>query len=128
METQTIPPSKIIEKRQAPRWEIDGRVWYQLENETEIKEAKALNLTCTGIGICSTGDLAPLQKIKITFFLNLQQPLSVKGTACWSKKSGHEIFAGITFNNPHHETQNLILQYALDLNRKEVIKHWFKGW
>lgn len=128
LQTPIIDQYQGTERRHSPRWEVNNRIMYQIDEGFDIKEGTAKNLTCSGIGFTTNEDLAPFQKVKITFFLMARDPISAKGTVCWSKSENGQYFVGVVFNSPNHQTQDLILQYALETNKNSVINHWFKGW
>ena len=117
------------DQRYLPRWEVSNRVLYQFDNDNEPHEGKTKDLSCAGVRI-ETGEKLVLKKdIKLTIYLSADISVTVNGKVAWTKPSkDHQSEIGITFQNVPEQVQETILQHAFEINREEVVKHWFKGW
>lgn len=117
------------DQRYLPRWEVNNRVLYQLENEPDLHQGQTRDLSCAGACIKAAKSTIPSQKIKVTVFLSPQTSVILEGRVLWSRAFDKKnIEMGITFENASPEAQDLILQHAFEVDRQTVVKHWFEGW
>lgn len=116
------------DQRYFPRWEVNNRVLYQLEDQADIMQGKTKDLSCAGACIAVDRPLTN-QKIKLTFFLSRNASVDVEGNVLWSLKTDEgDVEIGVAFTEISPQSQDLILQHAFEVNREEVVRHWFDGW
>jgi len=131
MEQPTAQPmtKNPADHRYFPRWEVDSRVLFQTENDPEFHEAHTKDISCAGAALCTQYPLTQHQKIKITLFLPNGTPVNLHGEVLWaSTRENQEQLLGISFFNTAPEAQQLILQQAFEIDRKQLVSNWFKGW
>lgn len=116
------------DQRYLPRWHAKNRILYQLDDEFSPREGYTKDLNCAGTCILIDRDLSIDQKLKLTIFLAPHTAITVHGNVIWSKQEDQYNEIGINFQDTTDEAQELILQYAFELNKSEVLKHWYKGW
>ena len=46
----------------------------------------------------------------------------------WSKQENQYNQIGVIFFNTSSQAQDLILQHAFEINKEELMKHWYKDW
>jgi len=86
------PPSKSkkfngSDKRYLPRWEVENRVLYRLDNESNPHEGQSKDISCTGACIRTKSKLSPQQKVKLTIYLSEASSIQVEGEIVWNKSS-----------------------------------------
>jgi len=114
--------------RYFPRWKIDRRAQYHLMQRLSEKEARAVDLSCTGTCIVTQDPLLPTQKLEMNLFLNDATALTVRGRVVWVKHFPKLNEAGILFDAIDQKTQDRILDHAFNLNKDDLVNYWFKGW
>ena len=116
------------EQRYFPRWKINKRAQYQIEPNHEQKEARIVDLSCSGACLVSEEVLFPHQKLKLNIYLNDATAVTVSGRIIWTNRWFQRNEAGIQFDPINYKTQDLILDHAFDLRKEDLVKYWFKGW
>ena len=127
--SQTTRVAKDDDKRYFPRWPVENRVLYQLEDKSNTFKAHTKDLSCAGTCLSIHEDLLPKTRIKITIFLSADQTIYLHGTVCWShhNENSHRN-VGVTFENVPAHVQEIILDHAFELNPQALKNQWFKGW
>ena len=115
------------DQRYLPRWEVNNRIAYQVQ-EQEAREAVSHDLSSVGICLRTQMPLPLDEKVKITVYLSQATTFHVEGHVVWSKGMGGYSLSGVIFENITPEIQELILQYAFEVKREDLVKHWFSGW
>ena len=116
------------DRRYIPRWEVSSKILYQLHDDIDIQEGRTQDLSCVGTCLHSEKDLLANKKVKLTIYLSEDTTIQVDGHILWTKKTPKGNFAGILFKDIKPEMQDLILDYAFEINKDDLVKHWFKGW
>jgi len=116
------------DQRYIPRWEVHNRIFYQLIGEPEPREAHSRDLSCAGICLKTEQEIIPDQKVKLKIYLSENKSIDVQGHILWTRKISQGYLAGIVFDNIKPENQDVILDYAFEISRNDLINHWFKGW
>ena len=127
----TQPPPKDVskrDKRYLPRWQVNNRVVCILQEEHRSYEGVSRDLNCMGICITTCADFTMNQKIKLRIYLSDDIAVKVEGHVVWAHTSPDDRLLGITFENISREAQDLLLQYAYEIKKNDIIKHWFTGW
>ena len=120
---------KQAEKRYLPRWEVDNRVMYHLENQSQIREAKTKDMSFAGACLTHVDGLSIDQNLKLVVYLTETKSIDLCGRVVWVQKTpDNEYWAGVQFYDISQQAQDLILEHAFELNRDVLVKHWFKGW
>ena len=52
----------------------------------------------------------------------------MEGQVVWSKFWQDQNLAGVAFSNLSQKAQELILEYAFEIKKADMIKYWFQGW
>ncbi|MBF0478136.1 MAG: PilZ domain-containing protein [Candidatus Omnitrophica bacterium] len=135
MERAEKPQSGLMrdsDDRYLPRWEVENKVLYQIDDDIGIREAATKDLNCAGTCLRTQNEFHTDQKVKLTIYLDDNTPVTIHGQIRWIKDSDHkhpqEKEVGISFFNTPETVQNLILQYAFELNEKKLANYWFKDW
>ncbi len=100
---------------------------YQQYPDTPSNEGHTRDLSCAGACIYVKETLPLEQKLKLTIYLSPRTQVDVQGTVVW-QGSCPPFETGIAFHDTPHGTQDIILEYAFEINRKKVTAYWFKGW
>lgn len=116
------------DQRYFPRWEVNKRVLYEVERKPDVNEGQTRDISCTGMCISANEALTPGNKIKVVLFLTEADVIRLTGEIIWNKSFGKQDQMGISFSNISQKNQELILEHAFDVNRQQLINHWFKGW
>lgn len=127
-DTQKIEETSEADQRYLPRWEIRNRVLYSLDSDQYPKEGRTKDLSGTGVCILTRENIIPHQKIQLTIYLSEGTMVKVQGNVVWVRPSTIENQLGINFREISDDAQELILQHAFEINKSEVLKHWFNGW
>ncbi|MBF0484016.1 MAG: PilZ domain-containing protein [Candidatus Omnitrophica bacterium] len=131
-EKQQTSSVRESDDRYLPRWEVENKVLFQLDDSIGIHEAATKDLNCSGACIRSDSDFHADQKVKLTIYLDDNTPVTVHGNIRWIKNSNrnrvNEKEIGISFYNTPESAQDLILQYAFELNERKLANYWFKDW
>jgi len=116
------------DKRYIPRWSVKNRIFFQVDSEAQRHEACTHDISCAGVSLETDQDLLHQQKINLTVYLSERKSIKVDGRILWNKKTPQGHLIGVLFENIDPESQNLILDYAFEIKREDLVKHWFKGW
>ncbi|MFA5088347.1 MAG: PilZ domain-containing protein [Candidatus Omnitrophota bacterium] len=116
------------DRRYLPRWEVNNRVVCLLKNDASRIECSSRDINCSGASIYSERDLTPAQKVKLTIYLDKNVLVNVDGKVCWSHPAEKQNLVGINFEETSKKVQDLILEYAFEVNKDKLTQHWFKGW
>lgn len=117
------------EKRYFPRWEVNNRICYRLAPEHAVHECRSRDLNCCGACLLTNQSLSPDQKIKLTVYLEDDVAVHVEGIVLWSRSNhDHQFLVGVNFMETSKRIQDLILDHAFEIKKKDLVKHWFKGW
>ena len=116
------------DKRYIPRWEVDNRILLQAEDDDNVKECRSRDISCVGICLFTPQEISVNQKVRLTVYLSEATQIQVIGTILWTKKTADGNLVGIIFEDTKPETQDLILDYAFEIKREDLVKHWFQGW
>ena len=116
------------DQRYFPRWEVNNRVLFQLENQMDTFETQTVDLSCAGACLFISKSVKPNQKIKLVIYLSPAKFVNVNGHILWTKSVDGQLEAGVLFENIPPHTQDVILQHAFELRRDQVIRNWYKGW
>ena len=116
------------DQRYFPRWESNKKVSYQTNHGPDEKEALALDMSFAGACILSEEPLLPTLKIKLNIFLDQATVVRLSGHIVWVRHALAHNQAGIVFDEVDQKTQDMILDHAFDINRDDLVKHWYKGW
>ena len=125
---KTHRPTPPVDQRYLPRWEVCNRVICSLEEKEKIFQAETKDLSCAGACIATPEPIGLDQRLRLTIYLTKNQSVTVSGSVIWVKLMQDNHFVGIQFYNTSEEDQSVILEHAFELNRDELVKHWFKGW
>ena len=117
------------DKRYLPRWDVSNRVLFQIEDNESKHEACTKDINLTGACILSKSNIDPNEKIELTIFLSDKAFVKIKGSVLWAKPQDDEtVKAGVHFDLISEESQDLIYQHAFEIERKQIVNNWFKGW
>jgi Tfp pilus assembly protein PilZ len=116
------------EKRYLPRWEIQNRVSFQFPEERDYHYATTRDLSCSGVCITTEENIHLGQKLKLTIELSQHSSVTLWGQVVWIKSHSIKKSVGIDFLEPGEEIKETILQYAFEIDKEKVVKHWFQGW
>lgn len=117
------------EKRYFPRWEVNNRICYRLEPESLLHECRSRDLNCCGACLLTNQSLEPEQKLKLSVYLAEDVCIHLEGKVLWSKpEPDQQYLVGVNFLETSKKIQDLILDHAFEINKKNLVKHWFKGW
>lgn len=114
--------------RYLPRWTVQNRILYKLENDNRTQECSSRDLSCSGACLLTPQSLPKNQNVKLTIFLTPDQKVDVEGKILWNKPYEGENLAGILFHNTSEKAQELILKHAFEIKKEALLQHWFKGW
>ena len=116
------------DSRYFPRWAVENQVVYQIESDDRTRMGTTCDLSCAGACISIENAISPAQKIRLTIFLSHGVTVDLNGRIVWLKPSTEKNYLGIQFLNTTHYAQELILNHAFNLDKKKIVKSWFKGW
>ncbi len=117
------------ERRYFPRWEVNNRICYRLEPESFSHECRSRDLNCCGACLLTKQSLPPDQKLKMTVYLAEDVCVHVEGKVLWSKPQKNEQYLiGVNFLETSKKIQDLILNHAFEINKNDLVRHWFQGW
>ncbi len=116
------------EKRYFPRWQVKNRIVYHFEGQDHFHEARSRDLSCAGVSLVSQFPLTKEQKLKMRIYLFEDKTVEVEGCPVWVKETEEGYLSGVHFTNSTAEIQNKILEYAFEIKKQDVVKHWFEGW
>lgn len=116
------------DKRYFPRWHLNNKATYALENENAPHIARTRDLSCSGVCLSVNESILPHQHIRLKINLADESVIRLQGQIVWVRPKADANELGIVFYNTDDVAQDLILQHAFEFNRKEVVNHWFRGW
>lgn len=117
------------DKRYLPRWKVRNRVKCSSEYDAHSShECETLDLSCAGTCLKSSQMLKRGEQLRMKIYLDEDHAVDVKGKVVWSNISENGRYAGIRFDYASLEMQDLILNYAFEIDPDKMIKHWFSGW
>ena len=116
------------ERRYFPRWEVKNRVSYRLAHDQQIKECQSRDVNCAGACLSLKEALPVDQHLKLTLYLTDDVSVHVDGKVLWARPNQDDYLIGVSFLSTNEKIQDLILQYAFELKKQDLVKHWFKGW
>ena len=120
--------SSSSDLRYFPRWQVHNRVVYRLQGESILHEGRSHDLSCAGVSMVGHFPLLKEQKLKLRIYLFEDKSIEVDGQPIWVREIDEGFLAGIAFCNISTKIQNEILQYAFEIKKTDVVKHWFEGW
>ena len=121
-------PLERDEKRYFPRWEVNNRISYRLGPDQRDHECRSRDLNCCGACLLTNQPLFPDQKLRMTVYLAEDVAVHVEGKVLWSKSDDDQFLVGVNFLETSKRIQDIILDYAFEIKKEDLIKHWFKGW
>ena len=116
------------DKRYFPRWQVKNRIVYRLEGETHVHEARSRDLSCTGTSFISHFPVSTKHKLKLRIYLFEDKSIEVEGQPVWVEETAEGHLVGLNFTNLKPKIQDIILQFAFEIKKDDVVKHWFEGW
>ena len=126
-----VPESDTLnstDRRYLPRWEINNRVLYRLDDHGQTYIGCLKDLSSSGACVHVDQNLPLNQKLNLTIRLSEVRIVNVEGKVVWNDDIKNHHYIGIHFQNVTDHAQQLILDHAFELNHEEVVNHWFKGW
>lgn len=116
------------DQRYFPRWEVENRILYKLENSAEPHTGTTKDLSCAGARLTTKDPLLPRQRLKLTIRLSLTTEVVVNGRVIWQDQTRSPYPTGVAFYNTSGKAQETILQHAFEIDREKVLNQWFRGW
>ena len=126
--TTSDQDSPKADKRYLPRWQVNNRVSCTLLGERHSHAGVSRDLNCMGMSFISETRFLPNQKVKLKIHLSEDTVVKVEGYIVWTRSAGDGFASGILFENLSLEAQDLLLQYAYEIKKDDVVDHWFTGW
>lgn len=124
-----ITSEQGTDHRYLPRWAVSNRLLYQLDDDDKMHESNSRDISCTGACFATPGNLPLNQKVKMKIYLTEETAVKVEGQVIWNKSvNGGENLVGVTFYNTSQAVQDVILKYAFEIKKEDMIKYWFQGW
>lgn len=121
-------PAKDSERRYLPRWQVDNKISYKLEEQPQPYECHSRDINSSGVCIRTTQNIPLQQKLDLTVYLAKDiDPVEVRGSVVWKAQRESENWFGVKFDRVSEKTNDLIFKYAFEHKREEVMKNWFKG-
>jgi len=119
----------FADKRYLPRWEAKNRIAYQFSESQQDNECFSHDLSSVGICLRTPRPLPLNQRIKLTVYLTEQNFFPAEGRVVWSRMTSEgDSLNGVLFEKITPQSQEMILQYAFEFKRDDLVKHWFQGW
>jgi len=114
--------------RYIPRWDVDNRAVFSYQDGQQQYEARTKDLSCAGACLL-TKRIAPDEKqIKLKIFLSEHISFAVTAQVVWKSLLNGEFSLGVIFDDITPDMQELILTYAFEVKKDDVLKHWYSGW
>jgi len=120
--------SLLNNRRSTPRWLVQGRCMYRMDNEFTSHAGHAENVSCRGARIITDHHYVINQKVNLKIYLSETDVVKLCGTVVWTRDINFQNEIGIRFYNTNNETQDAIVQYALYSNKDGLMDYWFKDW
>lgn len=121
-------PTPYPDRRHLPRWKINNRVLYHLENQPQTHVGGLKDLSTAGASIYIDKPLQLGNKVKLTIRLSELRIVSVDSRLIWMKEAKNGFLMGVNFYNVSEHCHQLILDHAFELNHQQLVEHWFQGW
>ncbi len=122
-----MPDSYPIDRRHLPRWKINNRVLYHLEDHPQTQVGCLKDLSTAGASIFIDKALQLEDKLKLIIRLSEVRIINIDGRLIWIKEDKNTFLIGVSFYNVSEHCQQLILDHAFELNRQQLVEHWFQG-
>ena len=114
--------------RYLPRWEINSRTLLRFESENHCQKCVTKDLNCTGAGLILAAPLTDTsRRLKLTIYLTDDTAVHLDGAVSWVDPKDDR-FIGVNFEEVDQKTQELILRYAFEVKKEDLVDHWFEGW
>ena len=123
-----MPLSPDSERRHFPRWDLNNRLLYHFENNSDGHIGCLKNLSTAGASVYIEKPLEIGQKLKLTIRLSEIRIVTVEARAMWIQHAKNGFLIGVDFDNVTEQNRQLILDHAFELNRQQLVNHWFQGW
>ena len=127
-QTENTPRNNGTDNRYLPRWEVTNRTQYQLEHGEKVHEAQSKDLSCSGMSLVVSEAIPLNQKVKLKIYLSGNTSVEADGEIVWCRPTVKGNVVGIDFREISENMKQLILNYAFEVKRDDLIKHWFGGW
>ncbi len=115
------------DQRYIPRWDVDNRVLFTF-NGGDQYEGRTKDLSCAGACLLTNRLAREEEQIKLKVFLSEHTSFDVTAKIVWKKLANGEFSLGVVFDDLTPEIQDLILTYAFEVKKDDMIKHWYAGW
>ena len=117
------------DKRYFPRWEVSNKIKYIVGSEMDFHECISRDLSCAGLSMLAKDSrLAPAQKVKLKVELSTKAAVEVQGRVVWNRPLRDGNLVGINFEDINAQAQEIILQHAFEVKKRDLVDHWFRGW
>ncbi|MCK5579759.1 MAG: PilZ domain-containing protein [Candidatus Omnitrophica bacterium] len=126
--SQTDNSGPNNDNRYLPRWEVNNRIVCKVKETADIYECRSMDISCSGACLISRESIPFNEKVHLTVYLTEDEHLDVDGHVVWTRPAQYGNLMGIMFDNLKTEIQELILDYAFEIKKDDVQKHWFDGW
>jgi hypothetical protein len=119
---------KSQDKRYLPRWEVKNRILCVPEKDAPVQECESRDISSLGACLSTQENIPIDQKIKLKIYLTEKRSFDVDARIKWKKTTAEGYSIGVIFEDVTPEIQELILSYAFEVKRDDVVRHWFRGW
>lgn len=127
-QADNTPGNSGTDRRYLPRWEVNNRIQYQLEHGVKVNEAQTKDLSCSGMSLVVSEAIPLNQKLKLKIYLSGNTFVDTDGEIVWCRPTVKGNVVGIDFRGITENAKEVILNYAFEVKRGDLIKHWFDGW
>ena len=122
------PYPQASDRRYLPRWEVDNKILYLKEGDSEYRACRSKDINCVGACIRTDEAIDINKPLSLTVYLAEGiEPVYVHGRAVWHKSTGDENLVGIQFDQVSDKTSERIFAYVFEYKRDELMKNWFRG-
>jgi len=118
----------LRDSRYLPRWEVNNRVFFRAEEDKHVYEGLSRDISCAGACLMLPEVFQVGQKVQLTIFLSENVSVDVEGKILWSKQCEDGNLIGIDFSETNQKAKEMILKYAFEVKKDDIVKHWFNGW
>ena len=123
------PPSSHHDKRYVPRWQVNNRVQFAVDQRDKVHQGYTKDISCAGACLqLDSHSLLIQQKINLTIYLSDTASVQVKGQVAWINPKEDGCDVGVSFCDVSDKVQATLLDYAFEVNRQGIVNHWFKDW